>query len=469
MAKVLLIEPSTKYSFDERWVRPPLGLLYIASMLEKFNHEVTVIPQPLLHLGIDDIVEIVKHQKPDIIGFSCLTANYQNGVKITNILKSQFHNLLIIFGGMHPTYMANEILKRQSSIDFIVRREGEVTTVDLLNALDKGLSVENIAGLSFRKGKNVYHAEDQSFVNDIDMFPYPARHLLPMEKYRAMNPEGHILAARGCEGKCGFCNLSNFFGFMLRVRSPQDIVSEIEVMVNRYGFHRIKFEHCILTFNKSWVFEICDEIISHNLGISWRAQTRLDRLDRQILEKMAEAGCKEILIGLESATSRITNKVYRKGIKVNHIFEVLKWARNVGISITPSFIIGSPDESFEEAMKTIRLAKKLYEKSRRNPRISFLTPFPGTRIHQEIEDKCKTILKVKNYDKFTQHIPILETSKMSIKESARLWAIVCRDIVFSDDEKLGFYIETPKGHYSPPRIEEYKLKEFELQMNRSMS
>ena len=438
-------------------------------MLKKFKHEVTIIPQPLLHLKINDTIEIVRHQKPDIIGFSCLTANYQNAVKITNILKSRFHNLLIIFGGIHTTYMADEILRRQSPIDFIVRKEGEVTAVDLLNALDKGLSVENIAGVSFRKGKNICHVEARSFVNDIYMFTYPARHLLPMEKYRTMNPEEHILVARGCEGKCGFCNLSNFFGSMLRVRSPRNIVSEIEVIINRYGFHKIKFENCIFTFDKSWVFKVCDEIIKHNLDISWRAQTRLDKLDRETLEKMAEAGCKEILIGLESATSRITNKVYKKGIEVNHIFEILKWARNVGISITPSFIIGAPDESFEEAMKTIKLAKKFYEKSKRNPRISFLTPFPGTRVHQEIKDKYKTILKVKNYDKFTQHIPVMETSKMSIKELARLWAIVCRDIVFSDDEKLNFYVETPKGHYSSPRIEEYKLKEFELQMNKNKS
>jgi anaerobic magnesium-protoporphyrin IX monomethyl ester cyclase len=467
MSKVVLIEPSAKYCFDPRWVRSPLGLLYLASAIRSANHYVGIVSQPLLGIDQNEIVQAVADMNPDVVGITSITPNYRNAIGIAKALKFRCGALPVILGGLHPTYMAEEILRTEPSVDIVVRKEGESTIVKLLAVLEKQAALEDARGISFREGLDIHHTPDQDFIADLDAIPAPARDLLPMEQYKKINPEEHILASRGCSAGCSFCNLSDFFGPTYRVRSPDNILEEVRVLIEQYGFRRIKFNDCVFTANRNWVLSLCEKIIRSGLRFSWRAQTRLDRLDREILRNLARAGCKEIMIGIESASVELL-KEYRKGIDIDKVSMVKKWSEDAGLSLYFSFIIGAPSEDFATGLKTIRLAKELCSGSIRNPRISFLVPFPGTRVHKEVLGRNRDLLEIRDYDKFSQHIPVMKTRRMSRSELARLWAVAAKEIVFADRQRVEFYLGSlhDSRAWQQPEIQEYRLKEFEIQENR---
>jgi len=469
MANVLLIEPNTKYSFDKRWVRTHLGLLYLASSLEMKKNYVKFLPQPLLNFNLEYLQKFIRKYRIDLIGISSLTANYNETIKIVNHLHNNFKHLKFVLGGCHPTYYTENILKKFPFISCVVRKEGEITFPKVISAIESNKSLKNIDGIAYIKGKEIIVNKDSILHENLDNIPLPARHIIPMYIYKRINPEAHILCSRGCFGNCTFCTIPDFFGKKIRFRSVENIIYEIELILKKYKFNRIKFEDCVFTFNKQHLFLLCDEIIRRNLKFSWRIQTRLDKIDREIITRIAKAGCREILIGIESVTDRIANKLYHKKINLNCFKDILKFAEEKKINIFPSFIVGAPDESFEEAMKTINFAKGIYIKLNRNPRISYLTPFPGTMFFEKyLKDKHDNIeIEGNDFDKFSQHIPILKTSKMNIKELARLWAISCRDIVFSDCNKLNYYLkENNCNRYISPKIFIYKFKEFEIKKNK---
>lgn len=467
MPRVVLVEPSAKYCFDSRWVRSPLGLLYLASAMRRANHSVRIVSQPLLSINNDEVAQAVADIKPDVVGITTVTPTYRNAIGIARALKSRCGTLPVIFGGLHATYRAEEILRTEPSVDIVVRKEGESTIVELLAALERQAALENTRGISFRKGPDIHHTLDQDFIADLDTIPAPARDLLPMEQYQQINPEEHIFASRGCSAGCSFCNLPDFFGHNYRVRSPHDILGELRVLVEQYGFHRIKFDDCVLTANRDWVLVLCEEIMGSGLKLRWRAQTRLDRLDRELLRNLAGAGCREIMIGIESASAELL-KEYRKGIDIGQVSTVKKWSEEAGISLYFSFIVGAPSEDFVTGLKTVRLARELCSGSGRNPRISFLVPFPGTKVHKEALGQNNELLEVCDYDKFSQHIPVMKTRKMSRAEVARLWAVAAKEIVFADRQQLEFYLGSLQDSrcWQQPQIREYRLKEFEIQQNR---
>lgn len=218
---------------------PPLGIAYIASVLEQEGHKVSIIDSPTLELTIDKWLEEIRRFKPDIIGISMQTPVANKGYIAIKRLKEEIPDAIIVTGGTHPTYMYDESL--DAGADVIVRFEGEYTMKELVNTIEKdGLNLEalkNVKGIAFRdKEKRTILTPLRPLIYNLDELPFPARHLLPMDKYTLFGKNisaAHVMASRGCPYGSSYCITSYYWGRRIRFRSAKNVAEEIQHLVEK--------------------------------------------------------------------------------------------------------------------------------------------------------------------------------------------------------------------------------------------
>lgn len=472
--KTLFISPDGDIS-DSRYMRIPMGILYIAAVLEQEGHVVKVICSDLFKYTDDEMKKIIEAEKPDIVGITCVTCNYRNGAKYAKIAKDIDKNIVVVIGGVHTSFTYEKTLSEYPDIDFVSIGEGEITSKELWSELEKnrGKSVpkssySHIKGLAFvDENKKVIRTPYREYIKDLDSLPYPARHLVPVTEYQKRNLEAHLFASRGCAYNCKFCLLPKTEG-NYRKRDPQKVVEEIEYLINTYNYKLFKFVDNSFSTDKKSIIELCSEIKNRNLNIMWRCQTRVDLLDEKILNLMIEAGCKEILVGVESASNRILNQVYNKKITVDNIKNTFRMGREMGLLVTPSFVIGYPDETPEELEATKQLIIELYKDNYRHPRMCFLTPFPGTEIADSVfYGELNSFLEVTDWEKYTHICPTIRTKYMSRHQLAKIYVEALAEITATSEERMQriWPEEETIDQYYTPQINLYLMKEGIIRKN----
>ncbi len=411
MADILLINPPAQGVYDTVDIKlPPLGLAYIAAVLRENSHFVKIIDLNVQ----DELWETVKERKWDIVGLSGDTSRYQISLKIAEQIKKHF-GYTIFMGGPHVTFFEKETLNT-GLVDFIIRGEGEYVTLELVNALKKGTPLENVRGITYKRNGKIIKTLRAPIIKDLDSLPYPARDLLPMEKYKITRffgrPITSILTSRGCPFNCYFCSSSQFSNLIWRTRSPKNIVDEIGYVYNTFGYNAFAFVDDNFTLNPKRVIEIAKEIVKRKLDIYWWAFSRVDELlgHEEMVEWMAKSGCKMVFLGIESVSEEIL-KEYNKGITANDSIRAVKLLEKFGISVWGSFIIGALDETREMILNTIKFAKLL---DPRNVQFSILTPFPGTRLYEDAERMG--IIVHKNWKYYDGAHAVMRTKYLEPKE-----------------------------------------------------
>ena len=269
---------------------PPLGLGYIASILESLGHKVTIVDSPTLNISVKDFIHKVKEFRPDIIGLSIQTPLAPKAYKTAGILKEEFNDIIIIAGGVHPTFMYKEALS--NNIDIVVRGEGEETIKELIEIIDKygynGEMLKKVKRKAFKDKENrIVVTPPREYIENLGKLPFPARHLLPMEKYTLFNKPiniAHVMASRGCPYGCIFCSTSYFWGRRLRLRSAKNVANEIEHVVDKYRAKYIVFADDELTTSRKFVYELIDEIKKRKLDIVFTCGARVDHMDREFMK-----------------------------------------------------------------------------------------------------------------------------------------------------------------------------------------
>jgi len=380
-ADVLLIFPPLNYT--ERRVFPPLGLAYIASVLENVGIHVGIIDSPALHLSCEHIIRIIKRKHPEIIGIQTAFHTFNECKNLIEMIRNFLPDSHIILGGHLPSSFPHRALTEAHSADMCVIGEGEYTMLELVNALSKNLPLEKIKGLALKKDKNVYVTPYREPIRNLNSLPFPARHLLPMKMYRFLphefkrSPVVTMLSSRGCPFRCTFCSKPNFNN-SYRVRSPQNVISEIIEVVNHYSAKEIFFVDSVFGLYKSWCEKFCEHLIQEKLDITWSCQTRIDLMNKELLANMAASGCRSILFGIESCSQRLLDML-NKPIPMSKVMKIVKFAKDMGISVRASFIIGLPTETKKETLQTIKFAKEL------DPdfvQFHLFVPFEGTAIYE---------------------------------------------------------------------------------------
>ncbi|MEM3441890.1 MAG: radical SAM protein, partial [Candidatus Bathyarchaeia archaeon] len=238
------------------------------------------------------------------------------------------------------------------------------------------------AASTFRYGDQIVKTPDRPFIENLDELPRPSYKSIPIERYRICGKKFlPIMSSRGCPFQCAFCVASQMFGAKFRARSPKNVVDEMEWLINTYGAEGISFHDDTLTLDKKRTFDICDEIISRKLKIAWGCQTRVDQVSKEVLSKMRRAGCNEVSFGVESGCQRILDAVKKK-VSTEQSAKAVKIAKEEGLFVAVSTIIGYPGETKESLKQTLDFIHTLEPD---DVWLCLATPYPGTELRALIE------------------------------------------------------------------------------------
>jgi anaerobic magnesium-protoporphyrin IX monomethyl ester cyclase len=396
---------------------PPLGLAYLAAVLEKEGHLVKIIDAPVLKASLHQVERELECNQPGMIGVTSTTPTIYEALSVIKVAKKVCPNAVTVLGGPHASFLASETLKGCRELDVTCRGEGEKTILELVRAVEQKESLSNVKGIVFRSGENIIETMPQPWIKDLDSLPFPARHLLPMDKYTILGKKstiGNIISSRGCPFYCTFCESSLLFGRMFRARSPKNVVDEMKQLINEYHPKTIEFSDDLFTLNMKRTETICDEIRRRGLDIPWACSSRVDTVSRSLLRKMKKAGCILIYYGVESGSQRVLN-LMRKHIKIEQIIKAIKWTKEVGIEILASFIIGFPGETREDMQKTIAFAKRLDVDY---AQFSFATPYPGTELYQMAKEKG--LLLTEDWSQYTAGKPVIAVDNSTKDDLTKL-------------------------------------------------
>ncbi len=341
---------------------PPLGILYLAAVLEKDGRRVSIIDPAVTEMSMADILDRIADERPRIVGFSTLTPGLRTCVQLAEAIRKRFgDSITLCIGGSHISADPG-FFHRFPLFDIAVTGEGEITFRDIVRRL---MENEPVKGLF--KGEPV---------QDLDEIPFPARHLVDIEKYTCFtNREVALITSRGCPFDCIFCSrpaVSNKY----RMRSAKNLIDEMTLFYAE-GWKGYYFLDDILTLNKKHVMAFCNEIIARGLQIKWGSNTRADCVDEELIDKMAEAGCNVLLFGVESGNPRIRNEVIGKGVSDDKITAAIRMTNDRNIISGMFLMMGFPSEGLKEIEDTVRFAK------RTKPSIigiHLTKPMPGAEI-----------------------------------------------------------------------------------------
>ncbi|UCD58316.1 MAG: B12-binding domain-containing radical SAM protein [Candidatus Hydrogenedentota bacterium] len=391
-------------------VLPPLGLAYIAAVLKAASHEVKLIDANALRIGPEEIVRRVDTFSPDVVGITCVTPLFPVAVQICRSLKNLSPRPQIVVGGPQVTIMP-ELTMEKSAFDFGVAGEAEIAMPRLIDTLSGGGTPDGIGGLIFRDGDEVVRAGSAE-VMPINEIPFPLREILPNDRYFDLTTEARrvssIMTARGCPYQCSFCE-RYIRGGHYRARNADNVVSELEELVTRYGCTEVVIYDDTFTASKKRAAEICEKILERGLKFRWDCRTRVDCVDPGLLRLMARAGCSRISYGVESAAADVLD-LFDKKITLEQVEETFEWTRSAGIKILAYFMLGAPEETRESIEKTLALSMKL------DPDFAYysvVVPYPGTDLYDNALRKELLHLDywkdfVKNEGDLKEPIPMFE-------------------------------------------------------------
>jgi anaerobic magnesium-protoporphyrin IX monomethyl ester cyclase len=427
--RFLLINPY--YPISET-PSPPLGLACLAAALESAGIDVRILDFVVFPYSKKRLEKELQQFDPQMIGVTAVTMSVDNALTVVQDVKSIAPEILTVMGGPHVTFCAPETMAAYEAIDFIVLGEGEETIVELSNALQKREHWGNIKGLAYREACQIKTTGPRPFIKDINSLPEPARHLIPMGRYRALGLPVSITTSRGCPFQCIFCVGRKMVGATVRYRNPENIVDELSKL-SRLDFHQVNFADDLFTASKQHCMAVCDEIIKRGLALQWTSFARVDTVSPEILERMKEAGCTAISFGVESGSLEILERI-KKRITIKQVLAAVKMCTDAGITPQASFILGLPGETPATLKETVEMGHRLKAMGVLHG-FHLLAPFPGT----EVREKCDSYdLQIMSHDWKDYH------ANRAIVRTATVSQKMMNDIVIDWEHQFNLWLDDIK-------------------------
>lgn len=383
---------------------PPLGLAYLASVLEENGHAVEILDRDavLRKNGLDfdkvDAVtlEKIRELKPEIVGISVTTPNMPDVGHLAAIIKDSFKDIMLVVGGPHVTGEPILTLQEVPYIDVVVRGEGEYTLLELAQSK----KLKEINGITYRNGKDILSNPDRELVVNIDSLPLPARHLLDMKFYtrssrftsRNLNLRTtSIFTARGCPYRCSFCAGPLVFNGKVRFHSPEHVVREIEGLISKYDVEALYFAEDMFLSSRKRAEDLLGLFIEKGINkkVKWIAQAKASIITEDLLTLMKRAGCIGVEYGFESGSQRVLD-LMSKHQKVEESLRAAELTRKARLRFQANIITGYPGETVEDFKKTLKFIKKI------KPNMigfNIFMPLPGTPSYEKLKLDRKSLPK----------------------------------------------------------------------------
>jgi radical SAM superfamily enzyme YgiQ (UPF0313 family) len=364
----------------------PLGMLYIAAVLEKAGHEVRFFNGAFLTQ--EEILRQVGEFDPRFAGIYSTTFGWDKAVQTAEAVKRLNPEIFTCAGGPYPIAMQEQCLHECAHFDAVGTGEGELTVPEMIGRLEAGQGLAGVLGAAFRRGAEIVKNPPRPLIEDLDSLPFPARGLLggadrylpPPGTYRR-KPVTVLLTARGCDRNCLFCfqidrhRRAGVRG--VRFRSIENVLAEIEHCI-ALGYREIKFLDDTLAVDYERALRLAREIKARGLDFSWFASACVNQVDEPLLGAFKEAGCWAILFGGESGAQKNLNAL-RKGSTLAHSRAAVRAAQAAGLRVSMPFMFGIPGETYADGLKTIEFALDL------DPDLAnfhAVTAFPGTDLYE---------------------------------------------------------------------------------------
>lgn len=425
--RVLLVNPRMSASSQ-----PPLGLAYIAAYLKSNGYpSVSIIDTTWEDLDerLDMLSDI-----PDVVGIQIMTPYCTRAITAAEKIRARFPNVRLIVGGPHPTADPQHTLDAINP-DFGVIGEGEVTFLQLVQALESGRGADQVNGSFYRSaGGALVTNSARDFIADLDEIPFPDRKSLPMDFYlrRGIMQEfgfkalraTTILTSRGCPHRCIYC--SRLLGRKVRHRSWENTLEEIDLLVGEYGIDGLFIVDDTFTVNRRWTTEFCEQLQRRDYRLEIAINSRVDAITPDFLKILKAAGVSSVAFGVESGDQEILNTL-KKGIRLEQVEEAVRYTREAGIKVKGYFMVGAPGETLQTMRKSVEFARKL---PFNQVQFSIVTPYPGT----ELWDIANEGHLVKDFgealDKGFSQSGVMSTGTLSPEEIWRFYQRECRPLVY---------------------------------------
>ncbi len=387
----------------------PLGLAYMGAVLLENGFSVRALDLFNCPGAGGDLIEILRNERPGIVGLSATTENFPNAVRIARIAKKVIPTLKVVIGGPHATFTADETLG-EPAIDVVVHREGELTMLELAYYLLRGTgSLRRIRGISFRGANGLpSHNPPRKLIGNLDELPFPSRDLFDKAHYATRHQP--VITSRGCPQQCIFCAASAMSGGHYRMRSASHVVDELAYLC-RLGNPKINFSDDTITGDVSRLNEVFELLSPLKLHLDWICESRVDVVDAGTLAKMHRMGCSIIFFGIESGCQEVLDRI-RKRITVEQIHDAVRLAHDEGLWVICSFMIGHPNDTEDTIRRTVEFGVLLERTFAAEIRFHVCTPFPGTPLYRRAAALGLRLL-TRDYAQYNYFSPVFDTVFLS--------------------------------------------------------
>ncbi|MBO6673499.1 MAG: magnesium-protoporphyrin IX monomethyl ester anaerobic oxidative cyclase [Rhizobiales bacterium] len=410
--RILLIHPNYHSGGAEiagNW--PPAWVAYLTGSLKKAGYtDVAFIDAMTNKMSDADIRDAIAAEKPDVIGCTAITPSIYKAQGILQVAKELHPNAVTVLGGIHATFMYQQVLAEAPWIDCIVRGEGEEIFVDLISTIHQGNwpgAREAVQGIAYLDGDQVVATPAAPTVKDIDGLS-PDWSILDWDKYMYIPMNRRVAIpnmARGCPFTCSFCSQWKFWRDY-RIRDPKKVVDEIEVLVKEHdiGFFILADEEP--TINRKKFIQFCQELIDRDLDVLWGINTRVTDIlrDEELLPFYRKAGLVHISLGTEAA-AQLKLDLFNKETTIEENKRAIRLLREAGIVTEAQFIVGLENETVETLEETYQMARD-WEPDLAN--WAMYTPWPFSDLFKELGDK----VEVFDFDKYNFVTPIMKPEAM---------------------------------------------------------
>lgn len=366
----------------------PIWTAYTLAVLRQEGITPLFLDCMVENLNIDQTLHKIKQMQPDMVVIETSTPSIEIDLDTTKEIK-EVTGLPTVLIDCHATYFHKELIK-EWYVDFVVRGEFEMSVTHLAKTLrDKG-NLHDVLGVTWKKpdGEVVVNP-DRPLIGDLDSLPYPARDLVIQSKYRQelchYKPYFQLFGSRGCPFHCIFCLWpGTLFKNKVRLRKVKKIVDEIVYLKEEYGAREVFLYDDTLNVSIQRVMDICNEILDRRVNIHWLCQLRPDKCSLEMFKLMKKSGCRLVVIGVESGSQELLDNSIDKKITLDEARNAVKWAKEAGITVHLTFVLGVPGETKETICQTYEFIKEVQPDAFQ---VSIATPYPGTRYYELIKNQ----------------------------------------------------------------------------------
>lgn len=426
MDRILLLSVKVTSQLKEEYAnglidKPWIGLLSIATFLELNGYETIVKDIFPDERTMNNLIQQIRDKQPIIVGISVFTENSDKALLTARIIKSHFADIKIVLGGPHASLCPMECIK-SNNVDYVILKEGEATFLELAEmivARGRNISHKDIQGIVYKEGNKIVRNEYRGLINDLDLLPIVKRELTDIAGWQGIV---NVSSSRGCNGNCIYCAATALSGAVYRVRDIRNFYMEVLMLklILMEKLEQLFITDDTFTGIPERVQQFIRLIREYSLDIPWRCESRIDKMNKELINDMANNGCVGIQYGIESGSQEVLDKI-KKNISIDTALKVIEYTHEAGVFICLSFMIGHYCDTKATMGETLGIIERLFHKYRKIQLVlSYNTPFPGTWQYTRM-NRLGMKLIADRFEDLNMVTPVVETRNFSLEDQKDIY------------------------------------------------